>query len=198
MLSHIQVAYGQRERRRRKTRLDYADAQRKCLGLPPDAPGGLRFSPVHWHPAYACAHPKGMGRRATLLDPQEAARYGMITVWNKVTEEYDGTPKVLAIPNYLGVIRGKHAYDDVRARSRPAGKKTTRPTRWNMLEAARRKYVWRWLIIYAHTYTPHPVCVLVCADSVCLLRLAMVGVIRVCDVYECVGCLLYTSDAADE
>ena len=111
-----------------------AEAQRKCLGLPPDAPAGLRFSAVHWHPQYASNHPKGMGRLPVLLEPKEAAKYGMVTVWNKVSTQYDGTPKVLAIPNYLGVIRGSHAYDDVRLRAAPPGStlRTARPTTWSL------------------------------------------------------------------
>ena len=59
---------------------------------------------MHWHPEYALAHPKGMGRKAVLLSKDEGAKYGMITRWNPVSTAYDGTPKVLAIPNYLGTI----------------------------------------------------------------------------------------------
>ena len=120
--------YGKREKQRRLRKSVYANAQRKCLGLPPDAAAGLRFSPVHWHPEYVRNHPKGLERKPVLLEPSEAAKYGMVTIWNKVSTEYDDTPKVMAIPNYLGVIRGKHAYVDVRARS------TSRPTSWSVGE----------------------------------------------------------------
>ena len=72
--------------------------------MPSDAPGGSHYSAVHWHPEYALAHPKGMGRKAVLLSKDEGAKYGMITRWNPVSTAYDGTPKVLAIPNYLGTI----------------------------------------------------------------------------------------------
>ena len=110
--------------------------------MPPDAPGGLRYSAVHWHPDYARAHPKGMGRKAVLLDEEEAAKYGMdirctttytsnyvfltgmITRWNPVSTAYDGTPKVLAIPNYLGSI---HCAPKPYERDR---NQVSRPTSW--------------------------------------------------------------------
>ena len=101
----------------------YAAAQRKCLGLAPGAKAGRHFSAIHWHPNYAKAHPKRMGRLPTLLDPLEAAKYRMITTWNKVTTTYDGSPKVLAIPNHLGVIQGEYVYDDVRSRAPPIGRR---------------------------------------------------------------------------
>lgn len=62
------------------------------------------YSVLHWNPDYARAYPKGIGRLPTLLDPLEAKQYGMVNRWNKVTKKYDGTDKVLAIPNYLGVL----------------------------------------------------------------------------------------------
>lgn len=110
--------------------------------MPPDAPGGLRYSAVHWHPDYALAHPKGMGRKAVLLDEAEALKYGMdirctttytsnyvfltgmITRWNPVSSAYDGTPKVLAIPNYLGNI---HCAPKPYERDR---NQVSRPTSW--------------------------------------------------------------------
>ena len=99
-------------------------AQRRCLGLPSDAPAGQRFSAVHWHPEYARAHPKGMGRKAVLLTRDEALKYNMITRWHKVSVEYDGTPKVLAIPNYLGTINCEgQPYERDR-------KNVDRPRRW--------------------------------------------------------------------
>ena len=177
-----------------------ARAQRICLGLAPDAPAGGRFSAVHWHPDYARAYPKGMGRMPVLLEPKEAARYvytdrltrsdihihnsqahrhihkltrsdihtnsqahteryrqirhayihihthavtqtinqpryKMITQFNKVTDAYDGTPKVMAIPNYLGIIRGSYVYDDIRVRGPPSGSQSlgsSRIEKWTM------------------------------------------------------------------
>ena len=90
-----------------------------------------------------------MGRVPTLLDPLEAARYRMITTWNKVSTEYDGTRKVLAIPNYLGVIRGEHAYPDVRSRAPPSGRTIGRRMSWSPEPEQRRRAV--------STTIPHPV-----------------------------------------
>ena len=101
-------------------------AQRRCLGLPSDATAGQRFSAVHWHPVYARAHPKGMGRKPVLLDKDEAIKYGMLTRWNPISTEYDGTPKVLAIPNYLGTINcEKQPYERGRTN-------VDRPVRWQL------------------------------------------------------------------
>ena len=63
----------------------------------------------------------------------QAAYYGMITAWNKVSTIYDGTRKVLAVPNYLGIIRGEYIYDDVRSRTRPGGRPSSDlPQSWEM------------------------------------------------------------------
>ena len=67
--------YGTREKRRRAKMRGLAVAQRKALGLPPDAPAGGRFSAVHWHPDYARKYPKGMGRKPVLLKPSEVRNY---------------------------------------------------------------------------------------------------------------------------
>lgn len=115
-LTNIHQTYKKDERRKRRARQAFGEAVRKCLGVPPDAPKNTNFSAVHFHPEYARNHPDGMGRKLKLLDPKEAARYGMTTIWNKPSCEYneEGTPKVLAIPNYFGVIRGDYEYADIR------------------------------------------------------------------------------------
>ena len=130
MVRHIPYVYihqarGNRDKFRRAKKRQLALAQRRCLGLPEDAPPRLRFSAVHWHPDYALAHPKGMGRSAVLLSKNEATKYGMVTRWNPVSTAYDGTPKVVAIPNYLGTIRcASQPYE--RGRSN-----IPRPTSWS-------------------------------------------------------------------
>lgn len=65
-----------------------------------------------------------MGRKPVLLTREEALKYSMITRWNTVSTEYDGTPKVLAIPNYLGTI---NCEDQPYERDR---RNVDRPTRW--------------------------------------------------------------------
>ena len=77
MYAYVHQARGNRDKYRRTKKRQLALAQRRCLGLPEDAPPRLRFSAVHWHPEYALAHPKGMGRKAVLLCKDEAAKYGM-------------------------------------------------------------------------------------------------------------------------
>ena len=107
--------YGTKKRQTRAKVAAQAYAQRRCLGLPPDAPANLRFSPIHFHPDYIHNHPEGLKRKAVLLEESEAMKYGMVTRWNTVTTKYDGTPKVLAIPNYLGEIYCKtHPYKRAR------------------------------------------------------------------------------------
>ena len=61
---------------------------------------------VHWHPDYVRDYPaKSRSNKAHLIEESEAKAFGMLTRWNTVSTKYDGTPKVMAIPNYLGPIR---------------------------------------------------------------------------------------------
>ena len=64
----------------------------------------FNFSVVHWNPEYVRKYPKWIGRKPKLLDPLEAKGFGMVTRWNRVTKDYDGSDKVLAIPNNIGVL----------------------------------------------------------------------------------------------
>ena len=98
--------------------------------MPPTAPENLHYSVVHWHPDYVRAYTKGTGRVPTLLEPSEADRYGMVTSWNKVSTDYDGTSKVLAIPNYLGTMQGDFIYPDIRVRRNAHGGTTTNGEAW--------------------------------------------------------------------
>ena len=83
-----------------------------------------------------------MARTTKLLDPQEAARYGMITTWNRPTDKYnkdldDKTLRVMAIPNYLGDICGEYDYETGRVRQPPPGRRTN-PWRMKPVAAATR------------------------------------------------------------
>lgn len=90
--------------------------------------GRVRFSVVHWHPDFARDYPKGIGGKPVLLEESQARKYGMITRWNQVSVKYDGTPKVLAIPNYLGSIYcTERPYERVR-------NTIPRPTCWESLD----------------------------------------------------------------
>lgn len=57
-LPSTKPAYGIRDRRKRAQVSAQAYAQRRCLGLPPNAPARQRFSAVHFHPNYARDFPK--------------------------------------------------------------------------------------------------------------------------------------------
>ena len=114
---------GKRDNQRRERLRGLAEAQRRCLGLPKDTPAikkdtkgaRVRFSAVHWHPDFVRDYPKGIGRTPVLLEEAQARKYGMVTRWNQVSIKYDGTPKVLAIPNFLGSIHCRECpYERVR------------------------------------------------------------------------------------
>ena len=90
-LPSTKPVYGTKRRQTRAKIAAQAYAQRRCLGLPPDAPPNLRFSPIHFHPNYIRDHPEGLNKKAVLLSEAEARKYGMVTRWNKVSTEYDDT-----------------------------------------------------------------------------------------------------------
>ena len=82
-----------------------------------------------------------MAKTYTLLPPSEASSYGMITAWNRPSTEYDGTSKVLAIPNYLGNIRHTHSWIQSYADVRPQRQRTStsKSVCWNMSRSPIRK-----------------------------------------------------------
>lgn len=90
---------------------------------------------VHWHPGYVRDYPKkSCSSKAHLLEESEAKKYGMLTRWNTVSTKYDGEPKVMAIPNYLGPIRcEERPYERDRRVVRPSCWKRSAPSPTNVI-----------------------------------------------------------------
>ena len=138
---------GKRDKWRREKLRHNAWAQRRCLGLPMDEPahthldakgkkkGSKRFSMVHWNPDYVRDYPKkSRSRRPNLIKESEARKYGMFTRWNPVSTKYDGTPKVMAIPNYLGPIHCEELpYERERQVARPSCWERSDPSPTNVM-----------------------------------------------------------------